>query len=254
MKPVQLPATPPTKPFREVTDGSDGTLLSLTFYDDYDLNGNGSADYAYATQALGTNPQPVPTTQLRGMPTVTRRRVIQPGGQYGPWLTTVMFYDEYGNLIQKQSNNLLQTGTALNDITTLVYREQGFVPQVLRAVKTQQTTAGAPVTVRNRYAYDAAGRLLKTWQQHQLQGQWEPEVLLTSNTYEGLGELMQKKLHSRDGVKFLQTEDFAYNPHGQLKAINNSNNLLVDNPDNDLFALDIAREEVAQWRGQYAPL
>ena len=115
---------------------------------------------------------------------------------------------------------------------------------MLRAVKTQQTATSGIVTVRNRYAYDPAGRLLKTWQQHQLQGKWEPEVLLTSNTYEGMGELTQKKLHSRDGVNFLQTEDFKYDLHGQLMSINKSNDLLVSNPENDLFALNIIREGV----------
>ncbi len=158
------------------------------------------------------------------------------------WLTSVLFYDEYGNLIQKQGNNLQQTGASLADVTTLVYRAQGFVPQVLRSVKTQQTGAAYPVVVRNRFAYDAAGRLLQTWQQHQFKGQWEPEVLLNSNRYESLGELTQKRLHSRDGgAKFLQYEDFAYNLHGQLTRINNSN-ILTNNYDNDLFGLELTRE------------
>ncbi|UOQ83301.1 DUF6443 domain-containing protein [Hymenobacter sp. 5414T-23] len=231
-----------TATFPAVQEGSTGMLLSLTFYDDYDVDQNGQPDYT--AQAAGTEPMPSVTEQLRGLTTVTRRRVVQPNGQFGPWLTTALFYDEYGNLVQKQSNNLLQAGTALTDVTTQVYREQGFVPQVVRSVKTQQTGIEPPVVVRNRYRYDAAGRLLQTWQQHQYKGQWEPEVLLASNQYTGLGELTQKKLHSRNGgTSFLQTEDFVYDLHGQLTSINQSN--LVNNPENDLFGMTLFREQAA---------
>ncbi|GAB3639106.1 hypothetical protein GCM10027422_46970 [Hymenobacter arcticus] len=234
--------------FPAVQDGTNGAVvLSMSFFDDYDLNQDGSPDYAYASQVLGTDPQPVATTQLRGLPTITRTRVVQPGGQYGNWLQAVLFYDEYGNLIQKQSNNLLQTGSGLGDVTTLVYRQQGFVPQVLRSLKTQQTNgltgSSSPlVSIRNRFSYDAAGRLLQTWQQHQWKNTWEPEVLVSSNGYTGLGELTQKKLHSRDaGATFLQKVDLAYNLHGQLLSINKSDPTI--NPENDLFGLELVREQ-----------
>ena len=233
--------------FPAVQDGVGGAvLLSRTFYDDYDLNADGTPDYAVAAEArLGTDEQPVQTTQARGLTTATQRRVVQPDGSYGGWLTTALLYDEYGNVVQKQSNNLLQASASLLDRTTLVYRAHGFVPQVLRSVKQQSYGAASPAVVRNRFAYDPAGHLLQTWQQHERNGTVEPELLLSSNRYEGLGELTQKKLHSRDqGTKFLQTEDFAYNLHGQLKSINSSQDLLVSNPENDLFALDIIREQV----------
>jgi RHS repeat-associated protein len=233
--------------FPAVQDGANGAvLLSLTFFDDYDLNQDGNPDYTYRTQGLSS--EPVASTQVRGLQTITQVRAVLPGGQYGSWLTTALFYDEYGNLIQKQSNNLLQPGSTLGDVTTLVYRQQGFVPQVLSSLKTQQTPGMtgnfSPVlSVRNRFSYDAAGRLLKSWQQHQWKNKWEPEVLVSSNGYTGLGELTMKQLHSRDGVTFLQKEDFAYNLHGQLTRINQSN--LIDNPENDLFGMMLYREQTA---------
>ena len=214
----------------------------MTFYDDYnlDLDSNGQPDYA--PQAIGSTPAPLNSTQVRGLTTVTRRRVIQPNGQFGVWLTTVLFYDEYGNLIQKQSNNLQQTGSTLADITTLEYRSGGFVPQALRSIKTQQTGRAYPVVVRNRFAYDAAGRTLQAWQQHQYLGQWEPEVLVANYRYAALGQMTQKRLHSRDqGVRFLQYEDFTYNLHGQLTSINNGS--LRYNNENDLFGLSLVREQ-----------
>ena len=235
--------------FPAVQDGSLGAvLLALSFYDDYDLDGNGTADYSLNLNGLSAAEQPTMTTQTRGLTTVTRRRVLQPGGQYGGWLTTVLFYDQYGNVVQKQGNNLLQPATDLRDVTTLVYRERGFVPQLLRTVKKQEYGATTPVVVRNRFAYDPAGRLLHTWQQHAWKNTVEPEVLVSSNRYTGLGELTQKRLHSRDqGAKFLQYEDFAYNQHGQLSRINESQDVLVSgsvsNLQNDLFALNIYREQ-----------
>ena len=234
-----------TNTFPAVQDGTSGTVLSFSFYDNYDLNGDSQPDYNYrAAPELSTAEQPIPTSQTRGLATITRRRIIASNGQYGDWLTTALFYDQYGNVIQKQGNNILQPSPSLLDVTTLVYREQGFVPQVLRTIKKQDYSGTSPVIVRNRFTYDASGHPLQAWQQNQTQGNLEQEVLLSSNAYTGLGELTQKKLHSTDaGTTFLQYEDFSYDLHGQLKAINNSDNLLVSNPDNDLFALAILREQ-----------
>jgi len=232
-----------TNTFPSITEGSNGngTLLSLTFYDDYDLNKDGTRDYFLKTESrISPDEQPVEATQIRGLTTITRRRVVQPGGQYGDWLTTVFIYDQYGNVVQKYSNNLLQPSPELQDVTTLVYRSQGFVPQILRSIKRQSYGPVPQVVVRNRYTYDPAGRPLQTWQQHEWQQTIAPEVLLSSNRYEGLGELTQKRLHSRDGVKFLQYEDFAYDLHGQLKRINQSN--LSSNAENDLFGMELVRE------------
>ncbi|QKG52861.1 hypothetical protein [Hymenobacter sp. BRD67] len=136
----------------------------------------------------------------------------------------------------------MQPSASLLDVTTLVYREQGFVPQVLKTIKKQEYGGATPVVIRNRFTYDAAGHLLQTWQQNQAQGNPEPEVLVSSSTYTGLGELTQKRLHSTNaGATFLQTEDFAYNLHGQLSSINHSD--LTTNPENDLFGLELVREQ-----------
>ncbi len=243
-------------PNQTFPDVSSATILSVTVFDDYDLDLDAShtPDYAYVTQGITGSPEPVATTQLRGLQTITRTRVVLPGGQYGGWLTNALFYDQYGNLIQKQSNNLLQASGALGDVATLVYREQGFVPQVLRSLKKQQTpdlpgNFSPTVQVRTRFSYDAGGRLLQTWQQHQWKNVWEPEVLVATNTYTDLGQVARKQLHSRDGAKYLQTEDFTYNLHGQLQRINNPNYLTVSNAENDLFALEIIREQTSNGLG-----
>ncbi|WP_425556397.1 DUF6443 domain-containing protein [Hymenobacter saemangeumensis] len=240
--------------YPSMEDGVDGAvLLSLTFYDDYDLNLDGDPDFRFAPEPrLATTEQPEPTDHTRGLATATRRRVVAPGNQYENWLTTALFYDQYSNVVQKQGDNLLQSSRnqSLADITTLVYRDHGFVPQVLRTVKQQEYGTGTPVVVSNRFAYDPAGRLLHTWQQHEQHNTPEPEVLVSSNDYKGLGELTQKRLHGRSpGAKFLQYEDFAYNQHGQLQRINNSDELLLTNPENDLFAFTIDREQVASGGG-----
>ena len=225
---------------------ANATLLSQTYYDDYDLDGNGTADYAYASQGLGSD-EPSATTQVRGRVTVQKTRIVLPGKEYGAWLTTALFYDQYGNLVQKRSNNHLNPAASLPDATTLVYRDHGFVPQVLRSLKTQHVSASQSVTVRNRFAYDHVGRLLSVWQQNERNSVPEPEVLVARQIYNALGQLVEKNLHSTDaGTSFLQSVDLAYDINGQLTSINNSalaNLGRAYDDDNDVFGMELVRAQ-----------
>ncbi|MCB2407641.1 DUF6443 domain-containing protein [Hymenobacter lucidus] len=254
----RLPATPYTtyttnQTFPEIT-ASNGTILSRSFFDDYDLDANDQPDYQYQTQVLGPNVvQPEPSARTRGRLTVTHKRIVLENNsgtpQYGGWLVSVLFYDDYGNLIQKQGNNHLNVATTLSDITTMVYREQGFVPQLLFTHKKQVAPTGT-VVIRNRFGYDHAGRLVDAWQQNELNSQKQPEILLAHHVYNELGQEVEKNLHSRDnGVSFLQSEDFSYNINGQLTAINNSaltsGSASYDDA-NDVFGMELLREQTEE--------
>ena len=96
-------------------------------------------------------------------------------------------------------------------------------------------------SITRRLDYDHAGRLLKTW--HQVSG--VAEVLLTSNEYNELGQLVDKKLHSSDnGTTFKQSTDYRYNIRGWLTSINNPTlSLGASNDDtNDLFGMNLGYE------------
>jgi len=90
------------------------------------------------------------------------------------------------------------------------------------------------VTVLTKtFAYDHAGRLLQTT--HQIDS--EPEVIIAVNTYNELGELIDKKLHSEDnGETFEQSIDYKYNIRGWLQSINNAN---LDDGEGDYFGMEI---------------
>lgn len=101
-----------TAAYPSMTDGDDGYVLTERFYDDYDPTGDGTADYQFrylnasAVNIGGTLPQP--TTRTTGYATVTRKRVVDSDGSYGAWLTTAMFYDQYGNVVQSQGHQPAQ--------------------------------------------------------------------------------------------------------------------------------------------------
>jgi RHS repeat-associated protein len=97
-------------------------------------------------------------------------------------------------------------------------------------------------TILRRYVYDHAGRLLKTF--HTLDnGQ---EVLLASNEYNELGQLIDKGLHSVNGSTPMQSVDYRYNIRGWLTSMNNSK-LSSDGQTNDdagdFFGMNLAYNE-----------
>jgi RHS repeat-associated protein len=95
--------------------------------------------------------------------------------------------------------------------------------------------------------YDHANRLVKEW--HTLNG--GPKVLLASNHYNELGQLITKKLYSTEPKEtqdanrhFKQETDYRYNIRGWLTRINNSD-LNPDNGDGpqDLFGMELGYEK-----------
>jgi RHS repeat-associated protein len=97
------------------------------------------------------------------------------------------------------------------------------------------------------FEYDHAGRLKKTW--HKLNE--GPNVLLTANEYNEVGQVVDKKLHSADnGTTGKQSIDYRYNIRGWLKSINGAElDASVDNDEasgqaRDLFGMNLAYNDV----------
>lgn len=94
-----------------------------------------------------------------------------------------------------------------------------------------------------RFLYDHAGRLLNTW--HSLNG--ADEILLSRNTYNEIGQLIDKKLHSTaaDASDARQSVDYRYNIRGWLTSINNatlSNDDIANDDANDFFGMNLDYE------------
>ncbi|PWG77895.1 DUF6443 domain-containing protein, partial [Pararcticibacter amylolyticus] len=68
--------------------------LAYSYYDDYDLNQDGVADYSYQSQGLAGEAAATPLT--RGLLTAIQKRTVG-AGLGNIWLLSVQFYDKRGN-------------------------------------------------------------------------------------------------------------------------------------------------------------
>ena len=96
----------------------DCKVLSVSFYDDYDLNGDGVADISYDDQIYAqaydeVSIPPIATSHpLQGQVTATKVRVLDTD----IWLTTATFYNDKYRVIQTRSENYLGEDTKGLDI------------------------------------------------------------------------------------------------------------------------------------------
>ena len=208
--------------------------LAFSYYDDYDLDGNGSADYAYQNQGLSGESVAVDNT--RGYQTMVRKRTVGEGlGDL--WLTTVIFYDKNGRVIQSANNNALNV--SVNSSRTSVL---DFTGKTLRT-KAVQVVASGTTVVQSEYNYDHTGRL-KTVDQSFNGG---PAIRIAGYEYNELGQLVDRKLHSSNaGASYLQSVDYRYTIGGQLSSINNSGLTIDDKNDdaNDVFGMELLYNQV----------
>ena len=212
-------------------------LLVVNYYDTYDFDENGTADYFYVNAGLGTS-EPIPFGRMRGKRTGVKSRILTTNN----WLISAGFYDNRGRPIQTLKNNQLYLSsnvgsTNLPDMNTFVYDFSG------KMLKNKQLHvpggALASVTSLYRYTYDHIGRSIKDY----LTINAQTEVLLCMKEYNELGQLVDKKLHSEnDGASFLQSIDYRYNTPGWLTSINNSSRSIdgvTNDETNDLFGMDL---------------
>ena len=119
----------------------------VNYYDSYDLDRNGSDDFSYTVQNLAGENTPGYAT---GMATATKRIIVGTT----TWLTTYVFYDEYGRVIQTRSNNHLSP--TIDNLTTNVYDFEG---KLLFSKTMHKGGVGKQTTVTQRQEYDSAGRI-----------------------------------------------------------------------------------------------
>ncbi|MEM9259936.1 MAG: hypothetical protein AAGA62_09840, partial [Bacteroidota bacterium] len=186
---------------------------NIAYYDDYDFNFNGTADYSYVNQGLGVE-EPIPTAQTRDLVTGLKTRIIGTS----TLLTKVAFYDDKARVIQIREDNALYSTATLNDATTLVLDFEG---KVLKARRVEQVAPGNTLTKVQTFTYDHAGRTLEVRQTLDS----DPERLVASYAYNELGQLVEKNLDglgttAQDG--FLQSMDLRYHIRGWLSSINNA--------------------------------
>jgi RHS repeat-associated protein len=222
---------------------SNTTPLAYAYYDDYDLNQDGTDDFAYVTQSDANLPNEESATiaKLKGMPTIVSKTTVG-SGLGGTWLTTATFYDKRLNPIQVRSNNhVYYTGaTAFTDTKTVVPDFMG-APQASKIVK--QTASGTSVTVYTYLAYDDAYRITGVSQRYN-SGSTQT---IASYTYNELGQVIKKGLGYVNSTTWLQNVDMRYNIRGQLLSINNSkltsDGGVTNGDTNDVFGMQLLYDQ-----------
>ncbi len=205
-------------------------ILEIFYYDDYDFDGNGIADFTYVDPpnkmknqieqvTVGQNPVKshislgitisywnLPTAHNRGKLTGSKTRILGSDN----WITSASFYSEYGRVLQTQTmHHLVEV-----DIADMSYRFDGL----LLKSHLKHTAFGNTTEVFNRFEYDHAGRLIAGWEQHNNAAL----IQLSEKRYNELGQLIENNLGIQQDGTNLQSVDFAYNIRGWMTHINNA--------------------------------
>lgn len=201
--------------------------LTYTYYDDYDIDNNGSDDASFdpavnnAGVLSNSNSPLTPTKRTRSLMTVTKARVLYTDN----WLTSSYFYDEKGRLIQVQNQNYMGG----KDITSTEYTFTGK-PLTIYTQHTAQNISTPPITIVEKFQYDHRERLKK--HTHKINN--EPAQTLSTTSLNELSQVRQKVLGTNG-----QQVDFEYNIRGWLKKINDPN---LSSP-TDLFGMELFYED-----------
>jgi RHS repeat-associated protein len=214
-------------------------ILTVNFYDDYDFDNTGGADYTFnsgsmpciTTGSVVCTPFSVSSTnRTRGFLTGTKTKVLDAGNPV-QWITAASFYNADGEMVQVQSNDHLG-GSYL---TNMRYDYSG---NLIHSVLKYTDVASTVTQIINYFTYDKMGRLMRVDQKNNN----DAPVLLSKARFNELGQQVDKDLHStNNGLSFIQSIDYRYNIHGWLTHINNSdlsNDMGVTNPETGLPPAD----------------
>ena len=183
------------------------TVLNVNYYDNYDFLGkNGipdSTDIHFGYESIvefGDRYISSAKTHLTGTLTA-----VLDGPNTPIYLSSVMYYDSRGRLIQSKSCNHLLGGLDKE------YFAYNYIGQPVKKKLIHSATGKLTQTEEYTYTYDHAGRLLTTT--HQLNNGYP--VVLASNEYDELGRLIS---NSRNDSSNLKT-DYTYNIRSWIKSI-----------------------------------
>jgi RHS repeat-associated protein len=219
---------------------------TITLYDDYTFPGIPSM-YNQLSNTLYTK-------RTTGLVTATKTLVLNTTGDY---LWSVPYYDEDGQVIRTFTQHYVGGASALSqynydDVTT----GYNFVKQVTSALRRHyvaNTAKTAPVQKllsSEAYSYDHMGR--RRTNASQLQDSTntiQAAVRVSLASYNELGQLTKKSLHSLTGTSFLQNVDYRYNARGWLTNINNpalsADGGLTNTDTNDQFGMELKYDSAA---------
>ncbi|MFY0602125.1 MAG: fibronectin type III domain-containing protein [Cyclobacteriaceae bacterium] len=209
--------------------------LTVTYYDDYEWNTDSNYDYqdpslTHDFNGVTYSSENAENTAIKGQVTGGLvKNLIE-----NTWLKSVNYYDDRYRVIQTVGLNSL----GIIDRYSNLYDFTGKVLQT----KTIHGNGTDTMPILRTLDYDHADRVLSV--RHKIDDQ--DEVILLSNEYNELGELVDKKLHSIDESTFEQSVDYRYNIRGWLTSMNNASLTSDANNDetDDYFGFELAYNEL----------
>ncbi|WP_240915171.1 RHS repeat-associated core domain-containing protein [Chitinophaga oryziterrae] len=195
---------------------SELTPLSYTFYDNYNYAGRLPYETGDINKPLAVNnpyPEALSSTSGNltiGLVTGTKIRVLGTD----QWLTTTVYYNDKGRVIQTSSNN----NAGGKDITTNLYDFSGKVLSSYLRHTNPRSGQTPKITLLTMMEYDAAGRVLNV--KKRLNNDSNQDKIVVANSYDELGQLKQKRLGVTGSSSQLDALNYTYNIQGWLQGIN----------------------------------
>ena len=194
-------------------------IYTINYYDTYvDLP-------VGLTSTVTTSYGKTSTANTKGLATISKVRVLGTNN----WITTVTYYDEKARPIYVYSkNDELQTTDVVES------KLDDFTGRVLETKTTHKKTGQVDIVTVDKFYYDNLDRLTK-----QTQTIGSNTEIIAENSYDELGQLVEKKVGGKTTQSRLQTVDYKYNVRGWLKNINQD-----ANNDNDLFNFSLKYNDI----------
>ncbi|NWJ98955.1 MAG: hypothetical protein HXX20_24715, partial [Chloroflexi bacterium] len=212
------------------------TLLTLNYYDSYNVYLSGSAtpvailSNSGLTLTLPATPDYQPELKyVSGKPTANFIR-------YNNYmLQSATYYDVYGRVIQTCEQN--QQGSMGYDRFTNLYK--ALTPNILKKEHTHFSYLSTPYPTLGdvtEYTYDASGRPLTYSYTYKFSYPYPgtSSARKIAYTYNTLGQVKTKQV--KDDANLMQTVDYAYNIRGWLTKINDPATVSTTG---DLFGMEL---------------
>lgn len=182
------------------------TVLTLEYYDDYNI-----PNLPY-TNASSSN-------MTKGMLTASQTGILNSPNTL---LWAAHYYDDkgrattsyqqhyYNGVVNSYNYDLLASTYDFTNAVTTTSRKEYLT-------NSNNTGSTLAITIANQYLYDHNGRKIKTWEQlTNRSNNPDMRTLISQTSFNELGQVLNKQLHSTDSLNFLQTINYTYNERDWL--------------------------------------
>jgi RHS repeat-associated protein len=157
----------------------------------------------------------------------------------------VLRMERVGTAITFRRNGQLISTSAITASTTALFIDSSFPAADITLAGIRSSFSTSTKSITRTLDYDHAGRLLRTW--HQVDN--GANILLAHNSYNELGQLVDKKLHSTvvAATDNKQSVDYRYNIRGWLTSMNNAalaNDGTTNDDASDYFGMSLSYNTV----------